>query len=116
MMNRTSQTEVSKTTVGDLSETNTLFEQPWWLDAVAPGAWGAVEVPSGGEVVARLPYAVERRLGLTGLTMPPLTQTLGPWLAPLSGKYASRLSRQKELMVSLIERLPSYDYFHQRLH
>jgi hypothetical protein len=19
---------------------NTLFEQPWWLDAVAPGAWG----------------------------------------------------------------------------
>lgn len=19
---------------------NTLFEQPWWLDAVVPGAWG----------------------------------------------------------------------------
>lgn len=96
--------------------TNALFEQPWWLDAVAPGAWGAVEVSAAGRVVARLPYVMERRLGLTGLNMPPLTQTLGPWLSPSTGKYASQLSRQKELMVSLIEQLPSYDYFHQRFH
>lgn len=41
---------------------NTLFEQPWWLDAVAPGAWGAVEVSRDGRVVARLPSVTEKRL------------------------------------------------------
>jgi hypothetical protein len=96
--------------------TSTLFEQPWWLDAVAPGAWGAVEVSRGGRVVARLPYATEKRLGLRGLIMPPLTQTLGPWLAPSEGKQTGQLARQKELMTALIAGLPSHDYFHQRFH
>src|SRR5215211_6055781 len=62
--------------------TSTLFEQPWWLDAVAPGAWGAVEVSSDGRVVARLPYVTEKGLGLRGLNMPPLTrfgETLRPY-------------------------------------
>jgi lipid II:glycine glycyltransferase (peptidoglycan interpeptide bridge formation enzyme) len=94
-----------------------LFEQPWWLDAVAPGAWGAAEVWRGGRVVARLPYVTEKRLGLIkGLNMPPLTQTLGPWLAPLEGKQVEQLARQKELMTELIEGLPPHDYFHERFH
>lgn len=38
---------------------NTLFEQPWWLNAVAPGAWGAVEVSRDGGVLARLPTVIE---------------------------------------------------------
>jgi hypothetical protein len=96
--------------------TNSLFEQPWWLDAVAPGAWGAVEVPRDGNLVARLPYVTETRLGLRGLNMPPLTQTLGPWLAPSEGKQTGQLARQKELMTKLIEGLPSHDFFHQRFH
>lgn len=96
--------------------TNTLFDRPWWLDAVAPGAWGAVEVRRGNDLVARLPYVTEKRLGLTGLNMPPLTQALGPWLAPSTGKHVHRLSQQKELMTSLIEQLPPCDYFHQRFH
>ena len=96
--------------------TNSLFEQPWWLDAVAPGAWGAVEVSRDGNVVARLPYVTEKRLGLRGLNMPPLTQTLGPWLAPSEGKQTGQLARQKELMTELIAGLPPHDYFHQRFH
>jgi hypothetical protein len=95
---------------------NALFEQPWWLDAVAPGAWGAVEVSRDGRVVARLPYVTEKRLRLKGLTMPPLTQTLGPWLAPSEGKQTGQLARQKELMTALIEGLPPHDYFHQQFH
>jgi hypothetical protein len=87
------------------------------LDAVAPGAWGAVEVSRGGTLVARLPYVTEKRLGLRGLTMPPLTQTLGPWLAPSSSdKQAGQLAWQKELMNKLIEGLPPHDYFYQRFH
>jgi lipid II:glycine glycyltransferase (peptidoglycan interpeptide bridge formation enzyme) len=102
--------------IASLSETNTIFEQPWWLDAVAPDAWDAVQVSKGGEIVARLPYVVKQKRGLTALSMPPLTLTLGPWLKPSTAKYANQLSQQKELMTSLIEQLPPHDYFSQYFH
>jgi hypothetical protein len=50
------------------------------------------------------------------LTMPPLTQTLGPWLSGYEGKYTNRLSRDKELMTELIEKLPHFDLFQQNFH
>jgi Acetyltransferase (GNAT) domain len=92
---------------------NSVFEQPWWLDSVAPGAWSEVIVRRGGEVVARLPYAHRRRFGLSTIVQPPLTQTLGPWLAESEGKYARRLENQKKLVAELIELLPPFDIFRQ---
>lgn len=92
---------------------NSIFEQPWWLDAVAPGRWGAVEVRRGDKVVARLPYAHRRRFGLTTIGQPPFTQTLGPWLAPRVGKYARQLETEKKLLGELIEMLPPFDFFRQ---
>lgn len=94
----------------------TIFSQPWWLEAVAPGEWGEVIVERGGELLARMPYVIKRRRGLTLMTMPPLTQTLGPWLRPYSGKYTNRLSTEKELMTELIQRLPAFDFFQQNFH
>ena len=41
---------------------NSVFEQPWWLECVAPGAWGEAVVRRGDEVVARLPYALRQRV------------------------------------------------------
>ncbi|HRR40785.1 MAG TPA: hypothetical protein P5244_06085, partial [Syntrophales bacterium] len=93
-----------------------IFSQPWWLDAVAPGSWGEVVVEKGGQIHARLPYVIQRKRGLTLLTMPPLTQTLGPWLRPYPGKYANRLSEEKQLMTELIEQLPRFDLFQQNFH
>jgi GNAT acetyltransferase-like protein len=90
---------------------NSVFEQPWWLDAVAPGQWGEAVVRRGDEVVARLPYTHRRRLGLTAIVQPHLTQTLGPWLVPLDCKYARRLETEKRLLGQLIELLPPVDYF-----
>jgi len=87
------------------------FEQRWWLDAVAPGAWGEVVVERQGEVVARLPYLRKRKLGLTVLTQPPLTRFVGPWLRPSTGKYATRLGVESELMGELIENLPPHDVY-----
>ncbi len=101
---------------GAIDQANSIFQQPWWLDAVAPNAWDAVEISKGSQVVARLPYVIQTRRGMTYLTMPPLTQTLGPWLASSTAKYAKQLARQKDLMTSLIEQLPSCDYFSQRFH
>jgi Acetyltransferase (GNAT) domain len=94
---------------------NSVFEQPWWLDAVAPGQWGAAEVRRGGKVVARLPYVRRRRVGLTTIGQPPFTQTLGPWLAPMEGKYARRVETEKKLLGQLVEALPPFDFFHQSM-
>jgi hypothetical protein len=91
-----------------------LFQEAWWLDAVAPGAWSEVVVEKGGQVHARCRYVVKKRFGLTLLTMPQLTPHLGPWMRPYEGKYANKLSEEKELMSALIERLPRFDLFLHR--
>jgi len=90
---------------------NSVFEQPWWLDAVAPGCWSAAVVHRSDEVVARLPYMRRRRYGLTTIVQPHLTQTLGPWLAPTTGRYARRLEAEKRRLGQLIEALPPFDFF-----
>ena len=94
---------------------NSVFEQPWWLDAVAPGRWSAAVVRQGDDVVARLPYTYRRRPGLMTIVQPELTQTLGPWLACLEGKYARRLEREKRLLGQLIELLPPFDFLRVNL-
>ena len=38
---------------------NSVFEQPWWLDIVAPGRWGEAVVMEGETVAARLPYVLQ---------------------------------------------------------
>ena len=93
-----------------------LFAQPWWLDAVAPGCWGEVAVEQDGRTVARMPYVLRRRFGLRLMAMPLLTASLGPAFAPQQGKYATRLARQHGLMETLLERLPAFDYFQQSFH
>jgi lipid II:glycine glycyltransferase (peptidoglycan interpeptide bridge formation enzyme) len=95
---------------------HSLFEQPWWLDAVAPGAWDAVTVAKGGEIVGRLPYVRMRRFGLTILGQPPLNQFLGPWIKPGTGKPHTRLEREYEIMRGLIAALPRHDVFIQNFH
>jgi hypothetical protein len=90
---------------------NSLFEQPWWLDSVAPGCWSTVVVRRGDDVVARLPFVRRRSLGITAIVQPHLTQTLGPWVAPLEGKYARRLETEKKLLREMIEMLPRVDLF-----
>ena len=100
---------------GDASSTpcaNTLFEQPWWLEAVAPGRWGACEVEQNGAVEARLPYVAHRRRGLVFITRPPFTAALGPWLRQ---PEARDVSGRRELIVELIGQLPPYDYLEQSL-
>jgi hypothetical protein len=89
-----------------------VFAEPWFLDAVcSDGIWDAVLVEEGGEIQAALPYYCPRP-GV--ITMPPLTQVMGPLLRPVDQKYASRLSREKRLMNALIAALPDVKSFSQR--
>jgi hypothetical protein len=98
---------------GSIPWANSVFEQPWWLDSVAPGAWSVVVVRRGDEVVGRLPFVQRRRFGLRTIVQPPYTQTLGPWLAETSGKYARRLEIEKKWLGQLIDALPPFDVFRQ---
>ena len=92
-----------------------IFQQPWWLDAVAPYQWKQVVVKNGNEVIARLPYVIRKKWGLTFLMMPKLTPHLGPWLRPSKAKYPNQLGEQIELVGKLIEKLPEFDIFLQTL-
>src|SRR3954454_11334208 len=85
---------------------NAIFQQPWWLDAVAPGRWSEATVERDGRVVARLPYVVRGGRALRALTMPPLTGTLGPWVAQSRARPARALSREMELLGALEAALP----------
>ena len=92
---------------------NAIFQQPWWLDAVAPGRWDEATVERDGRVVARLPYVVRGRRRLRVLTMPPLTQTLGPWVERSDAKPARALSEEHQLLAALESALPTAHAFVQ---
>lgn len=94
-----------------------IFEEAWWLDAVCgPGNWGEVCVEHGGVVHARLRYSIKRKFGFQVLSVPTLTQTLGPWISDTGATSANSLSRQKELTQALIDQLPPHALFEQSFH
>jgi hypothetical protein len=95
------------------SATNTIFGQPWWLDAVAPGRWGESLVTRGTDVAARLPFAIKERFGVRVLTQPPLAPFLGPWVRWTGSKSPKQLEEEKALMSELIDQLPRFDAFRQ---
>jgi hypothetical protein len=94
-----------------------LFSSPWWLDAVAPGAWGEVTVEHGGFLRARLAYTISRYAVLgNALGIPPLTPFLGPELYELNRTGGRQIAEQHELMSELIDRLPAHDRYLQNFH
>lgn len=56
---------------------NSLFEQPWWLDLVAPKQWEELFVRDiDDEIIARMPIVKDSK----HIWMPRLTQTMGIWM------------------------------------
>lgn len=81
-----------------------VFLEPWWLDAVAgPSMWSAVVIERRG-VLSVLPYVVRRRLGLSYISQPLLTQHLGPWFSKAPSEI--NLGLQHQLLDGLAESLP----------
>ena len=95
-----------------------IFSKDWWLDAVCvDGKWDVALVEKGGEIVASMPYFIKKEGMFKVITMPALTQTMGPYIKyPHRQKYYKRLSWEKELMTKLIEQLPKFDSFNQSFH
>jgi hypothetical protein len=102
-----------RTRPGESRGTNSIFQQPWWLDAVAPGRWGEAIVERDGRVVARLPYVARGPSRLRMITMPPLTQTLGPWVERSGARPARALGEEMELLTAVEAALPAAEAFVQ---
>ncbi len=93
-----------------------IFQEPWWLDAVAPGAWTSLEVSRGTQLTARMPIVVRRKYGFRIIRQPPLTPTLGPWFRSPATNTVREMAEQKKTINELIDQLPNWDYFEVNLH
>jgi hypothetical protein len=84
-----------------------IFSQPFWLDAVCGEEnWDAILYEKRGVIIASMPYYIRKRYGISYITQPKFTQTLGPWIKyPKDMTYGKKLSFEKEVMNALIEQL-----------
>lgn len=92
-----------------------IFSKDWWLDATAgEDNWDVVIVEENGRVVTTFPYSSGKRYLFRLITMPPLTQKLGPWIKYPEGlTHYDRLAFEKKVMTRIIDRLPEFDWFLQ---
>ncbi|MDF2446260.1 MAG: family N-acetyltransferase [Moraxellaceae bacterium] len=96
--------------------TQCIFEQSWWLEAVAPGCWHDILIGTELQPQARWRFAIEQRKGMRCLVQPVLTPSCGPWLQLVEGKMATRLAHEKDLLGELVSKLPKHDYIALHLH
>jgi hypothetical protein len=94
-----------------VKRTSVIFDEDWWLDAAAPGAWDRVRVEWDGELVGEMAFHVRRRWGLTYVGMPHLTRTMSPRLYAPPGKAATCDINNQAVVGELLRRLPRYDRF-----
>ena len=97
-------------------ESYSIFQQPWWLEAVAPNMWEEISIKDQTGTIARWPYIKKKKYFFDVISQPQLTQHLGPWIKPIKAKYCNVLSNQHDVFCELIEALPSYDFLIQNFH
>lgn len=93
-----------------------IFSKDWWLDSVCLDnkTWDVVLVEKGEQIVASMPYVIGKSHGFNIISMPQLTQNMGPYIKyPDNQKYETKLSYEKEIMNELIIGLPKCASFCQ---
>ena len=80
--------------------TNSVFEESWYLDAVAPGQWKELKVERDGVLIARWPIVISGKK----MKIPKFVQTLGIWMNP---DYVKTLEDEEKVYLQLIEQLPN---------
>lgn len=93
----------------------TIFDEDWWLDAAAPGAWDRARVLWDGELVGEMAFHVRRRWGLTYIRMPHLTRTMSPRLLAPPGKAVTRDINNQTIVGELLRKMPRHDRFERAL-
>ena len=87
-----------------------LFLQPWWLDATGP--WDVSLANRNDQIIGAMPFALRKKWGITYLGMPALTHHLSIWMEkPPDISDHKWLTREKQIIWSLIEDLPPHGFF-----
>ena len=84
-----------------------LFSRDWWLDAACGETkWEVLLTEEKGKILAALPVYIPHR-GV--ISMPPYTQTMGPWFAPESKatKYTRTLGKRQAICKEFTDVLTS---------
>lgn len=86
-----------------------LFFQPWWLDTVC-SSWEVALVQEQGNIVAVLPYQVEKKSGLVIIRNPDMTPYLGPFFFyPATLTAQEKPAWEDKVLQDLLAQLPRYD-------
>ena len=102
MKKKETKMEVKETEI----QKNSLFEESWYLDAVAPDSWKEMIVDEKGKK-ARFVYMTGKQRGFKSIHMPPLTPMLGIEFPASSRKRNTDLSNEKKFINQIIDQLPS---------
>jgi len=94
---------------------NNIFEQPWWLNTVAENQWEDITIVENSEIIARWPIVTKKKFLYNRITMPQLTQTLGIWFQTIDSSEIDKLSKQKQIIFALLEKLPHSNNLSVRL-
>ena len=81
---------------------NSVFEQPWWLDVVAPNSWKELLVEEEHKILARWPIVFNHN----SIGMPELTQSLGFWLSEEELHDDTYYNKRKRITNLLLEQFP----------
>ena len=95
-----------------------IFSQPWWLDTVVgENNWDVLLYEKGGDIFASWPVVIEEKLTFKILTTPQLTPNLGlRFYYPDQQKSATKRDFEREIIFSLVKKLPKFAWFKQSFH
>ncbi len=95
-----------------------VFSQAWWLDAVCGAEnWDVILVKKGENILASMPYFLQKRSIFNTIYMPPLTQTLGPFVKYEQNINVNKIvSYENKVFAQIIEQIPKTAFFFQNFH
>jgi hypothetical protein len=96
-----------------------IYSKSWWLDAVCgKDNWDVAIVEKGGQIWATMPYFLKKEFIFNVITMPPITQTMGPYIKYPANvkKISTKVAWDKKMMNQLIKQLPYFDVFNQNFY
>jgi hypothetical protein len=100
----------------DRSPQGCVFCESWWIKASCGDNFRILGCFRGGQLVAGIPLHFARYGFVKVCRMPKLSQSWGPVLEPMEGKYVTRLSREMELLKALADNLRRIPVFFQCFH
>ncbi len=97
-----------------------IFSQPWWLDAVCgEEKWNVILVKKGDNILASMPYFLQKKSIFNTIYMPPLTQTMGPFVKYEKEQlqnYERKVSFETQIFNEIIDQIPTKSFFFQNFH